>query len=97
MKVCTLKDLTYVYVLNYDVDHMDAWQLSSHTLRLELEKLSLSLQCTTAHAVSIYHLQRGSAQQSVKDGLGPLWQHGHFNTSQLRNLSSDNDETSHVS
>jgi len=38
------------------------------------------------------HLQRGS----VKDGLGSLWQHGNFNTSQLRNLSSYNVETVHV-
>jgi len=38
------------------------------------------------------HLQRGSALQSVKDGLGSLSQHENFNTSQLRNLSSYNDE-----
>jgi len=40
-----------------------------------------------------YHLLRGSAKQSVNDGLGSVWQHGNFNTSQLRNLSSYNDET----
>jgi len=43
-----------------------------------------------------YHLLRGSAKQSVKDGLGSLWQHGNFNTSQLQNLSIYNDETLHV-
>jgi len=39
-----------------------------------------------------YHLLRGSAKQSVKDGLSSVWQPGNFNTSQLRNLSSYNDE-----
>jgi len=34
--------------------------------------------------------------KSVKDGLGSLWQHGKFNTSQLRNLSSYDDETVQV-
>jgi len=34
----------------------------------------------------IYHLLRGSAKQSFKDGLGSVWQHGNFNTSQLRNV-----------
>jgi len=41
--------------------------------------------------MKINHLQRGSAEQSVKDGLGSLWQHGYFNTSQLRNRSSYNE------
>jgi len=36
-----------------------------------------------------HHLLRGSAKQSVKDGI---WQHGNYNTSQLSNLSSYNDE-----
>ena len=36
--------------------------------------------------MNINHLLRGSAKQNVKDGLGSLWQHGKFNTSQLRNL-----------
>jgi len=40
----------------------------------------------------LYHLLRGSAKQSVKDGLGSLWQHWNFKTSQLQNLSSYNDE-----
>jgi len=43
-----------------------------------------------------YHLRRGSAKQSVNDGLGSLWHHGNFNTSLLRNLPSYNDETLHV-
>jgi len=43
-----------------------------------------------------YHLRRGSAKQSVNDGQGSLWQHGNFNTSQLRNLLRYNDETMHV-
>jgi len=37
-----------------------------------------------------------SAVACVKDGLGSLWQHGNFNTSQLRNFSSYNDEILHV-
>jgi len=46
--------------------------------------------------IMLHHLRRGSAKQSVKNGLGSLWQHGNFNASQLRNLSSYNHETLHV-
>ena len=53
-------------------------------------ELQISLQIVPVH------LLRGSAKQSVKDGLGSLWQHGNFNTSQLRNLWIYNDETLHV-
>jgi len=42
------------------------------------------------------NLRRGSAKQSVQDGLGSLWQHGNFNTLQFRNLSSYNDVTLHI-
>jgi len=48
----------------------------------------------TLHVV--YHMRSGSAKQSVNDGLGSIWQHGNFNTSQLRNISSYNVRRTHL-
>jgi len=68
------------------------------TLRLYIAYLMVSLTAGEHYYLLhfMHHLRRGSAKQSVKDGLGSLWQHGNFNTSQLRHLSSYNDETLHV-
>jgi len=50
----------------------------------------------TPQDYKVNYLLHDSAKRSVKDGPGSVWQHGNFNTSQLRKLSSYNDETVHI-